>query len=102
MISARKIHDPSSGLITQRVLADPADAGVLRVDALLHRAGVDVGARVERLRTTRRASRRAARRAARRDHVVVVVAPRVPRDVRATGIARIRSNTDGRCCRRWR
>ena len=35
------------------VLADPADAGVLRVDALLHRPGVDVGARLERLAATR-------------------------------------------------
>ena len=48
------------------VLADPADAGVLRVDALLHRTGVDVGARLERLAATLRASTRAARRAARR------------------------------------
>ena len=45
------------------VLADPAEPGVLRVDALLHRAGVDVGARVERLGRLLRASRRAARRA---------------------------------------
>ena len=34
------------------VLADPAEARVLRVDALLHGAGVDVGPRLERLGAT--------------------------------------------------
>ena len=42
MISARNIHDPSFGIDDAGVLADPADAGVPRVDALLHGTGVDV------------------------------------------------------------
>ena len=67
------------------VLADPADARVLRVDALLHRAGVDVGARLERLRC-RGAHPREQRVEPRADHVVIVVAPGVARDLRATRI----------------
>ena len=80
LIQRRRVHlqrqaaddlsekDPRAelGIDHAGVLADPADAGVLRVDALLHRSGVDVGARVERLRRRARASTRPAHRAARR------------------------------------
>ena len=65
MISPR--NDPRAELRTDDagVLADPADAGVLRVDALLDRAGVHVGARLERLGGRLAHPRDAARPAAR-------------------------------------
>ena len=74
------------GVDDARVLADPADARVLRVDALLHRTGVDVRASLERL------GRRVAHPLEQRvqplaDDIVVVVAPRVARDVRLPGSA---------------
>src|SRR6185312_2681805 len=64
-----------------RVLADPADAGVLRVDALLHRPRVDVRARIERLRRSRSHPVQQLMHP-RADDVVVVAAPRVAGDVR--------------------
>src|SRR5262249_33596074 len=61
------------------VLANPADAGVLRIHTLLHRTGVDVGARVERLsRLFAHPSEQALEALA--DHVVIIVAPCVARD----------------------
>ena len=85
MISARKIHEPSCGLITQVFLPIQPMPGVLRVDALLHRAGIDVGARLERLGRLL-AHPREQRVEPRADHVVVVVAPRVARDLRTRRI----------------
>src|SRR5437899_8988241 len=63
-----------------RVLADPAEAGILRVDALLHRPGVDIRSRVERLRVLL-AHPREERVEPPADDVVVVVGLRVPRDL---------------------
>ena len=68
----RSVHDDLAeeqpraelGVDQAGVLADPAEPGVLRVDALLHRAGVDVARGLERLGRHRRASRPAARRGA--------------------------------------
>ena len=68
-----------------RVLADPPDARVLRVDALLNRTGVDIRARLERLRP-RFAHPRDERVEPRADDGVIVVAPGVARDPRAVGI----------------
>src|SRR5256885_10621752 len=67
------------------VLADPSEPGVLRVDALLDGPGVDVGARVERLRPAV-AHPRDQPREALADDVVIVVAPRVARDLRTRRI----------------
>ena len=64
MISAQEQPRTELGIDQAGVLADPAEPGVLRVHPLLHRAGVHVGARVERLGRRRRASTPAARRAA--------------------------------------
>ena len=47
MISDEKHPRSELGVDHAGVLADPAEPGVLRVDAFLHRAGVDVGARLE-------------------------------------------------------
>src|SRR5262249_58448890 len=58
------------------VLPDPADARMLRVDALLDRSGVDVRARLERL-GPRRPHPPDERLEPRADDVVVVVAPSV-------------------------
>ena len=52
------------GIDEAGVLADPPEPGVLRVHAFLHRAGVHVGQRVERLARTPGASTPPARRAA--------------------------------------
>ncbi len=47
MISDRKIQEPEIFVDEAGVLPDPSKAGILRVDAFLHRAGVYVRARVE-------------------------------------------------------
>ena len=94
MISDRKIHDPVLGVDHAGVLADPAEPGVLRVDALLDRTGVDVGPAP---RAPSPASARSHVEHAlepRLDHDVVVVAPRVARDRRLRavgGLGRVRA-----------
>ena len=47
MISERKIHDPISALMRHVFFPIQPSPAVLRVDALLHGPGVDVGARLE-------------------------------------------------------
>src|SRR3954468_18942433 len=64
------------------VLADPAEAGVLRVDPFLHRPGVDIGTGVERLGGLL-AHPCDQPLEPFTDQVVVVVAPGVTRDLRA-------------------
>ena len=82
---AEKHPRPEIGVDHAGVLPDPADAGMLRVDALLDRPGVDVHPRLERHRR-RVAHPREQRLESGADHLVVVVTPRVPRDVRASGV----------------
>src|SRR5205823_13020879 len=67
------------------VLANPTDAGMLRVNALLDRTSVDVPASFERL-AGRLAHPREQPIETVRNDVVVIVAPRVPRDLRAPWI----------------
>ena len=85
MISDRNSHEPELGVDDTRVAADPAETGVLRVDALLHRPGIDVGARLE-LRAGLLAHPCDERVHALLDHVVVIVAPGVAGDHRGAGI----------------
>ena len=101
MIAAEEDPRSESRVDHARVLADPADTGVLRVDAFLHRPGVDVGAASNGVgdRSRIQAQQRVHPRA---DHVVVVVAPRVARDLRAAAIGASRSSTAGRCCQECR
>ena len=82
---AEKDPRPEPRVDDAGVLADPADARVLRVHALLHRAGVDVRARLERLGRCL-AHPRDERLEPRADDVVIVVAPGVARDLRAMGV----------------
>src|SRR5205823_3444422 len=67
------------------VLANPTNAGVLRVDALLHRTGVDVSAGFERL-AGRLAHPREQPVETICNDVVVIVAPGVALDLRAPWI----------------
>ena len=93
---------PELGVDQARVLADPAEPGVLRVDALLHRTGVDV-ARAPRSRPPPRARSRLDQRVQPAlDDDVIVVAPGVARDRRAIAARRTRSSRAGRCCRSCR
>ena len=74
------------GVDEAAVLADPAEAGILRVDALLDRPRVDVRARLERLGAGGPQPVQELPRAPPDDRVVVL-APGVARD---TGLARVR------------
>jgi len=84
-----------------RVLPNPANARVLRVHALLHGAGVDVCARVERLRTLC-AHPREERVEPGAEHGVIIVAPCVPGDVGAARIGAFRRIRDVRVVNRPR
>src|SRR4030095_3470039 len=80
--------DPGSdvGMDDARVLADPPDAGVLGVDAFLHRSGIDIHARLERLGRAL-AHPGEQRLHPRADDVVIVGAPRLARHARARRVS---------------
>ena len=89
------------GVDDAAVLADPADAGVLRVDALLNGPGVHVRPRVKR-RAVFEAHPLGQCVEPLADDDVVVVAPGVAGDdgtSRIAGVGRVRSIGS---CRRWR
>ena len=85
MISDRKDPRSELGIDQAGVLADPAEARVLRVDALLHRPGVDVARAPRTLDRAARAQPLDKRIHAPLDDVVVVVAPGVAGDQRRRG-----------------